>query len=290
VRARLPHGRFPPRFHRAPNLLALADEFDVFLLDAYGVLNVGRAPVPGAPEAVAALAARGKRLLVLTNGATYDAQQSLATYRSYGFGLERHQVVSSRDLLASALTAYPTETVWGIAAPAHACLERLPARVARLADDPLPYVAADGFVLLSSSGWTDARQARLVAAVRARPRPVLVANPDLVAPREDGFSVEPGFYAHALGDLTGIALQFFGKPYANAFDEARRRLAQQGVAVTDPARVVMVGDTLHTDVLGGAAAGFRTALVTGHGLFRSLDPRPYIARSGIVPDYVVDTA
>jgi ribonucleotide monophosphatase NagD (HAD superfamily) len=51
----------------------------------------------------------------------------------------------------------------------------------------------------------------------------------------------------------------------------------------------MVGDTLHTDVLGGAAAGCRTVLVTDHGLFAGRDTVPFIAASGIVPDFIVKT-
>ena len=46
----------------------------------------------------------------------------------------------------------------------------------------------------------------------------------------------------------------------------------------------MIGDTLHTDVLGGQAAGLATILVTEHGLFAGHDTAPYIAQSGIVPD------
>jgi glycerol 3-phosphatase-2 len=48
-----------------------------------------------------------------------------------------------------------------------------------------------------------------------------------------------------------------------------------------------VGDTLHTDILGGAAYGVKTALVTGHGLFANQNVPPYIAQSGIVPDYIM---
>ena len=33
----------------------------------------------------------------------------------------------------------------------------------------------------------------------------------------------------------------------------------------------MVGDSLHTDILGGAAAGMTTVLITDHGLFRGQD-------------------
>jgi predicted HAD superfamily phosphohydrolase YqeG len=49
----------------------------------------------------------------------------------------------------------------------------------------------------------------------------------------------------------------------------------------------MVGDTLHTDVLGGRAAGMGTILVTDHGLFAGLDIARFIGRSGIVPDSIV---
>ena len=59
---------------------------------------------------------------------------------------------------------------------------------------------------------------RLINALRAHPRPVLIGNPDLVGPRENSFSRQPGYFAHDIWDRTGIVPQFFGKPYANAFD------------------------------------------------------------------------
>ncbi|MCZ8171750.1 MAG: hypothetical protein O9272_08425, partial [Brevundimonas sp.] len=40
---------------------------------------------------------------------------------------------------------------------------------------------------------------------------------------------------------------------------------------------------MHTDVLGGRAAGMGAVLVADHGLFAGRDVRGYIARSGIVP-------
>jgi predicted HAD superfamily phosphohydrolase YqeG len=49
----------------------------------------------------------------------------------------------------------------------------------------------------------------------------------------------------------------------------------------------MVGDTLHTDVLGGAAAGCRSVLVTDHGLFAGHDAARFISASGIRPDFIV---
>ena len=111
---------------------------------------------------------------------------------------------------------------------------------------------------------------------------MLVGNPDLAAPREGGLSVEPGAIAHDLLDaIPGIALSFFGKPFANAFEAAFERLPP----AIPPHRIAMVGDTLHTDILGGAAAGVETVLVTDWGVLAGRDSGAAIARSGIVPTY-----
>jgi len=144
----------------------------------------------------------------------------------------------------------------------------------------------EGFIFLSTQNWSPDLQTRIIHALKTRPRPLLVGNPDLVAPRENGLSREPGYYAHAIADKTGILPLFFGKPFGNAFEEAQRRLAAHGI-IGQPERMAMVGDTLHTDILGGAAAGLKTILVTAHGLFKGHDIIPYIEQSGIVPDYII---
>ncbi len=288
IRERLPSAVFPARSRRAGDLEALADEFDVFVLDAFGVLNVGETAVPGAPERVAALSDRGKAVFVLTNGATFEESVALEKYRHLGFDFERRQIVSSRSLLQDALEQFSGSFRWGVAAAPQSNLGALPGDLRLLADDRSACGEADGFVLLSSLFWDMARQDLLVASLRDNPRPVLVGNPDLVAPREQGLSLEPGFYAHDLADRTGIAPVFYGKPYGNAFDEVRRRLMAGGQTVS-PQRIAMVGDTLHTDVLGGAAAGLQTVLVSDHGLFRGLDVESFIKRSGIVPDVIIPT-
>ena len=47
--------------------MALADDFDGLLIDLDGVVWIGREPIPGSPEALAALLAAGVELVFVTN-------------------------------------------------------------------------------------------------------------------------------------------------------------------------------------------------------------------------------
>lgn len=283
VRGRLP--AMPPRraSTRVADLGTLTARFDVFLLDAYGVLNFGNTPIKGAPARVAALQNAGKKVMVLTNGASFPAAESLKKYRRFGYDFAPEDVISSRDILAADLASFPPMR-WGAMAHEGSALDLLGAGISLLDDTQASYDTAEGFLLIGSQNWTEARQDKLVQSLSAHPRPVLVGNPDLVAPYENGLNINPGYYAHMLARDTGVEPRFSGKPFGAVFEAAKQRYGD-----ISPERVLMVGDTLHTDILGGAAAGVKTLLIENHGLFKGHDVRPYIAQSGIVPDFIAPT-
>ncbi len=286
VRASLPTAAFPQASHLGQDLSDTAPDFDAYILDAFGVLNRGETAIEGAVERMAALRALGKQLIVLTNAASYTRAEILEKYHRLGFDFDACEVVSSRDVAFANLPKLPANTVWAAAAAQGDDFSDAPpsARIAHLADDPALLRTAGGVLLLSSARWRDTDTAAVVQALKDRPRPLVVANPDLVAPREDGLSLEPGLIAHDIIAQTGLKAAFYGKPFGNAFEVALNRL--KGIPRH---RIAMVGDTLHTDVLGGAAAGIRTILVTDHGLFRGLDVAPFMDASGIRPDWLVVT-
>jgi HAD superfamily hydrolase (TIGR01459 family) len=283
ARHRLPTAVLPASSQRADHLGDLLEHYDAFLLDGYGVLNRGAQPVPGAVDRFAQLRAAGRKIVVLTNGATPTAEAARAKYRALGFELAPEELVASREIASLHLPDLLSSGTWAAIAGEGDSFPDLSVPLEDLQENPGLLETADAFLFLSSDRWDWSWQDRLVEALRARPRPLVVANPDLVAPREDSLSVEPGAYAHHLADECGIEPRFFGKPFAEAFAIA---MARTGIP---PHRTVMVGDTLHTDVLGGAAAGCATVLVTDHGLFAGLDPEPFIERSGLRPHWIVPT-
>lgn len=282
VRHRLPVARVGGASVQLPNLDALADDMDVFLLDAFGVLNIGDSAIEGVPARVAGLQKAGKRVMVVSNAAGFPHALLMEKYKNLGYDFAPEDVVTSRKATLQALHAAPP-LKWGLmATPSLGRGDIEPFDMMYLAEDAGAYDAAEAFVLLGSAVWTQERQALLEASLQRVPRPVYVGNPDIVAPREAGFSVEPGHFAHRLADRTGVELQFFGKPFGNIFD-----LAFALLGAHDPARTVMVGDSLHTDILGGQAAGLKTALISGFGFFAGHDVESPIRASGITPDYIL---
>jgi HAD superfamily hydrolase (TIGR01450 family) len=263
------------------SLADLADLFDVFLLDAFGVLNIGETAIPGVVERMQGLRSQGKRLLVLTNAASFPTRDLVAKYRRLGYDFTADEVVSSRDALRAALPVDGRR--WGVMIPEGSVLDDLDGLdLTPLGDDPAAYDGAEAMLLIGSGGWTETRQALLEGSLRRHPRPVWVGNPDIVAPREGGFTVEPGHFAHRCADRAGLEPRFHGKPFAGIYDLAFARLG-----AVDRRRVLMVGDSLHTDVLGARVAGVASALVTGWGFWAGSDPVPAIRASQLMPDFLL---
>ncbi|SEQ82613.1 HAD-IIA family hydrolase [Thalassovita taeanensis] len=283
IRARLPQASGPAAWSSANNLGALAAEYDVFVFDAFGVLNVGATPITGAHARIQALQAMGKQTFVLTNAAGLTDAQTTAKFCALGLDFEALEVISSRQICLEGLKRSFDIRRWGVICPACGLPDLPGIEFVDLITAPDGLDDVDGIVLLSTTGLPDTWCDGLEVALRARPRPVVVGNPDLVAPRETGLSKEPGFYAHDLIDRLGIAPVFYGKPFANAFEAVERRLTPGFPA----AKIAMIGDTLHTDILGAAARGWGTVLVTGHGLYRGANVDQLIEISGIVPNWVI---
>jgi len=284
IRGRLPTAQFPETSIHRTNLADICTEIDCFVLDGFGVLNVGADPVPGAVDRINWLRSQGKLLRVLTNGASFPATRTREKYRKWGMEFDESEVISSRDALAVKLKDH-ADMRWGFAAMEGSELNTLTPHALLLQDDPEDYANCDGFVLLGVGNWSAHRQGLLATALQQKARPLLVGNPDLVAPQVGVFSIEPGWYAHKLTDDLGLTPELFGKPFDNAFELVRQTLPDDLPAH----RIAMVGDTLHTDILGGAQAGWRTILITDHGLLKGENVEKEILNSGIRPDFIVPT-
>ena len=280
----------PRQSQHHDRLRDILNQFDALLLDGYGVLNIGSEAVPGADHLLEMAKSAGVETMVLTNGASKPANMTWSKYKNLGFEFDPAQIVSSRDAVMAHLNDPQSKICTlgvadsfteGVMADGIDCTPLHP-------DRPDQWQKVDAIGLFGTVHWNENWQNCLVNAM-AKGAQVLVANPDVAAPQEYGYSREPGYWvaaaAHQLNTFDQV--KWFGKPHAPVFDLALQRLEQFTVRSNwNYDRIAMVGDSLHTDILGGQSYGLKTVLITGHGLFRDGGADQAINLSGIIPDYI----
>ena len=278
VRHRLPSAEFSSGTTAISSLHDIADHADAFVFDAYGVLNVGESAIPGASGRLADLRRSGHQIRILSNAASYNHDGAVAKFQKLAMHVESDEIVTSRDAALAGFEA----GLWGCITAPQDDLSDIPVATRRLVDNPFCYDLVDGFLFLSTEAWSVGRQAHLERSLKKNPRPIIIANADLVAPREHGFSVEPGYFGHLLADQGFDDIQFYGKPFPEVYE-----MIEASLPGVPPDRIVMCGDTLHTDILGAAARGWKTVLVEMDGLFAGHDASAYCSKARIHPTWTL---
>jgi HAD superfamily hydrolase (TIGR01450 family) len=147
----------------------------------------------------------------------------------------------------------------------------------------------ESFAFLDDEGfnWND-DLTKTINLLRKKNMSVVVANTDISYPvNKNDIAVAIGSLADLVEKIIGKNFIRFGKPDAQMFLLAYER-ALKDVQVKRN-EILMVGDTLLTDIIGGNKFGLDTALVlSGNTLPEMASIR--IGSSGIIPTYVCDSA
>jgi|SRR5581483_9734183 len=241
-------------------LRQLADRYDGFILDQWGVLHNGRAAYPGAVDCLLKLKALDKHTVILSNSGKrgYMNEGRLAA-----LGFERSsysRLVTSGDVTWEALKTRRSSPYRNLGRRCLLISNDGDRSVVK--DLPLELVfdvkSAD-FILLAGFGeWSEEsdRDSLLSAAFRRR-LPMLCANPDLTRFVEGG--IAPGSGAIALSyERLGGKVHYVGKPYPEVYEFCNAFFEQHSLR-----RIVAIGDSLQHDVAGGNAVGLDTAFISG---------------------------
>ena len=246
------------------------DTHDAVLLDLDGVVYAGDRAVPGAPEALARLREEGTPLRFVTNNASRTPEQVAAKLVSVGVEATSEEVLGSAraaaELLVDRVGLAPGSTVAVVGGTGLLrAVEEVGLRPVPVVDvEDRPDAVVQGFS--PDLGW--AHLAAATAWVRDGVTWV-ASNLDLTIPTARGIAPGNGLLVHAVAEASGRRPDFVaGKPEPFLFLSAARSAGS--------GRPLVVGDRLDTDIAGGRAAGFTTALVlTGvHGLVDALDAAP----------------
>jgi HAD superfamily hydrolase (TIGR01450 family) len=264
--------------------------YKAILLDSYGVLRNHRGLIPGVVETVERLRKEGKVIRVLTNNAARSPEAAAKNLVKYGLhGIPAEEIITSGATTRHFLThkiqsgkvAYlgtPQSAEYIFSAGLEAVA------VADVDMDRLDEIKAVAF--LDDEGYDMNHDLnKLINLLRRCQVPVVVANTDLLYPvSANDVALATGSIARLAEYVLGRRFVSFGKPASQMFQFAIDSMASQAPDLT-PADILMVGDTLHTDILGGNTFGVSTALVLS-GNTQPETAELEIRSSGILPDFV----
>ena len=243
------------------SLSEIADEFDIAVLDQWGVLHNGREPYPRAVGALERLNESGKSVIVLSNS---GKRATVNIRRICGMGFPEHLI---RHVETSGETAWRAFEEGRIPVPRSGRMKLYPMSERRLDAEEwaagnmevelAPSVEdADALLLMGLPCDSETESVDLVfrKAIELE-LPLICTNPDKSSPRSFGNVRSPGAAADEYSGLGGRVFAY-GKPFPEVFEAVR--LMEPNVGRH---RFLMVGDSLEHDVSGASAAGFSTAFV-----------------------------
>ena len=286
---------FFPAYHNiekktivAPRLENILENFDALFLDAFGVLNTGSSLVPGIIKTIDRARDMGITLLVVTNGASNNTSKKREKLSILGLEFSNDEIISSREAAEIFLSYNIPDGPLGVMGNIGNHFEIPDLQCIELEQDYSKFDEMNAFILLGTTQWDTVWQDMLLNSLKDNPRPLFVANPDIVAPHETKFSIEPAYFiSHLIAK--GVHLPFWlGKPFPTIFELAINRITELSGRHIPLSRIGMVGDTLHTDILGANSIGLKSVLMTKYGLFRNENIAKMIKKTGIIPDFIVE--
>jgi glycerol 3-phosphatase-2 len=232
--------------------VAVADEFDGFLVDLDGVVWVGREPVPGSAEALRALIESGKELVFVTNNPGRPPATYAERLRGAGVPAAADRVVTAGVATArlAAERAGAGSTAFAIGAPAFH--ETVAASGLRLLDGEEAREAA--VVLVSGHRGFDYEELLTATLALQGGAKLFATSHDPTLPMPGGDWPGTGSILAAVETASGVQAEIGGKPEPHLFEQAR-------ALIGGAERVAMVGDRLGSDIAGGHRAGLATILV-----------------------------
>ncbi len=246
--------------------------FQGFIFDVDGVLISGETALPGARETLAELQRQKRPFVLLTNNSTRSRQDVLRIMERFELPIDVDNIITApyaagQYLLREAATAQV------LVLGADGLREELRQAGIFLTEDP---EEADYLVTGADPGFCVAHLKRGLAALREGAR-WLAVSLDKLHPTPEGYHSGGGAMAGALQAYVDRDPDVYvGKPSTEIMDAALGRLG------LERHKVVMVGDTLTSDIAAGIASNVPSCLV-----FSGATTPEKLAVSSIHPDLVI---
>ncbi len=240
-------------------LKPLANVYDTFMLDQWGVLHFGKQAPSYVIETLEHLKERGKSVVIISNSGK-GADFSVGRLEELGINRDLYtHIVTSGEMVRQGLTMKTGpvfqdlgETCYLIADSHDETVKELPVKTTTKPADA-NFILMTGVDYLSQ---TLESYDPILKECLENKLPLICANPDMVAVEDSGTYYGPGALAARYKEMGG-EVRYIGKPHKSIFAYALTLVAN-----ATPSKTIMVGDSMGHDILGGAGMGFDTCLIS----------------------------
>ena len=279
---------------RTKSFRSIVKNYKAVFFDAFGVLKNHQGLIPGIINTFEYLDRKGIRYYLLTNDSSRSPEMLAQWYQDRGV-----QQVTADKILSSGMVAMEyfklkvsnenSVAYLGTENSAH-YIETAGLKTVAVKNIDLNNIDhIESFAFLDDEGfnWNEDIN-KAINLLRKKNMTVVVANTDINYPvNQNDVSIAVGSLADMVEKIIGKSFIRFGKPDAQMFLLAYER-ALQDIDVKRN-EILMVGDTLHTDIMGGNKFGLDTVLVlSGNTLPEMAQIR--ISSSGIIPTFICESA
>jgi HAD superfamily hydrolase (TIGR01450 family) len=279
---------------RTKSFRSVVKNYKAVFFDAFGVLKNHKGLISGVDKTFDYLEKKGIYYYILTNDSSRSPEELAKWYQERGLNQITTDKILSSGMLAmeffkTKLTNGNAVAYLGTAKSAHYIesvgLDTIP--VKDIDFDNIENIQSFAFLDDEGFMWNDDIN-KAINLLRKKNMTVVVANTDINYPvSKNEISVAIGGLADMVEQIIGKNFIRFGKPDAQMFLLAYER-ALKDIKINRN-EILMVGDTLYTDIIGGNKFGLDTALVLSGNTLPDM-AKVRISSSGIIPTYVCDSA
>ncbi|WP_347264239.1 TIGR01459 family HAD-type hydrolase [Nitrobacter sp.] len=240
------------------HLRELATERDVVLCDVWGVVHNGVVSFREACSALKTFRDRDGTVIFITN-APRPADAVRRQLRRFGVPDDAYDgIASSGDLTRNYVAEHPAKAIFWLGperdSAIHEGLDPVFAPIER-AD----YIICTGPFDDETETAEDYRA--LMIQARERKLPLICANPDIVVQSGDRLLYCAGAIAELYRELGGEVV-FYGKPHRPIYERAMALARERRGGDTPLSRVLAIGDSVRTDLMGAHAFGIDLVFLT----------------------------
>ena len=285
------------------NLLEIVDDFEVIVLDAYGVFWGKDGFLPGTQDVMHQLMERQKIVVILSNSTESNAE-AIEKYskRKLLQGFHYNMLIMSGEVAKRNILGKKFD--FPIRRNKYYVFRKPRPSIFEGSDlEETQNLSEADFIYIGIPRTLDDQDSLVIEPFLDELRqlikfnlPMFCANPDLRAYEKLGLVVRQGLIAKTYEEMGG-EVQYCGKPYQQCYEVLKQEIAEK-YAKTDTTKMLMVGDTLRTDIMGGYKANMKTCLIVKTGVTADevfdgsvVDEarlKAMFKEEGVTPDFIIE--